>query len=162
VVPIFGPYLPVVDFHNGARDGQSHAHAFGLAGEERCEDFIEFVFGNAGAAIRDRHLGEVIDARSPNADDAIFGRDLLHRIDPVRDEVQNDLLKLNAIAKDHKRLRRDPNVHFDLSSHRTYKFGGISYEFIEVEAFQFNEAAQSLNDFAWRAGRRAKYRPQYP
>jgi hypothetical protein len=29
---IFRPQLPLVHFHNGSRDGQPHAHAFGSAG----------------------------------------------------------------------------------------------------------------------------------
>jgi hypothetical protein len=37
VIPIFCPYQPVVRFDNGARDGLSHAHAFGLGGEKRFE-----------------------------------------------------------------------------------------------------------------------------
>jgi hypothetical protein len=32
VITIFCPYQPVVRLYNGARDGQSHAHAFRLAG----------------------------------------------------------------------------------------------------------------------------------
>jgi hypothetical protein len=47
VITIFCPYLPVVRFHNGARDGQPHPHPVRLAGEERFEDFFKFVFGNA-------------------------------------------------------------------------------------------------------------------
>jgi len=31
VIPIFGRYQPMVRLDNGARYGQSHAHAFGLA-----------------------------------------------------------------------------------------------------------------------------------
>jgi hypothetical protein len=38
----------MVRFDNGARDGQSHAHAFRFAGVERLEDLFQFVFGNAG------------------------------------------------------------------------------------------------------------------
>ena len=40
VIPIFGPYQPMVCFDDGARDGQPHAHALGLAGKERIEDFF--------------------------------------------------------------------------------------------------------------------------
>ena len=50
------------------------------------------------------------------ADDAIFARRILHRVDPVHDKVQNDLLKLDAVAKDRKRIRRDHTSQFDLSS----------------------------------------------
>ena len=42
----------MVRLDNGARNGQSHAHALGLAGEKRFEDFLQFVFGNARAAVR--------------------------------------------------------------------------------------------------------------
>jgi hypothetical protein len=45
-----------------------------------------------------------LDARSPDADDAIFARRVLHRVDPVHDKVQNDLLKLDAVAEDRKRI----------------------------------------------------------
>ena len=38
VIPIFGPYQPIVRLNNGARDGQPHTHALRLAGEERFED----------------------------------------------------------------------------------------------------------------------------
>ena len=47
VIPIFCPYLPVMRFHQGARDGQPHAHPLRFAGEERFEDLSKFVFGNA-------------------------------------------------------------------------------------------------------------------
>ena len=40
VIPIFCRYQPIVRLDNGARDGQSHAHAFRLAGEERFEDLF--------------------------------------------------------------------------------------------------------------------------
>ena len=52
VIPISCRYQPTVRINNGPRDGQSHAHAFGLAGKERFEDLFQFVFGNARAAIR--------------------------------------------------------------------------------------------------------------
>ena len=50
VIPISCPDLPMVGFDNGARDGQPHAHALRLAGEERIEDLFQFVFGNARSA----------------------------------------------------------------------------------------------------------------
>ena len=39
-ISIFCRYLPMVRLDNGARDGQPHAHAFRLGGEERFEDLI--------------------------------------------------------------------------------------------------------------------------
>jgi len=40
VIPIFGVYQSMVRLDNGARDGQPHAHAFRLAGEEWFEDLF--------------------------------------------------------------------------------------------------------------------------
>jgi hypothetical protein len=40
VIPIFCRYEPIVRLDDGARDGQPHAHAFGLAGEKRLEDLF--------------------------------------------------------------------------------------------------------------------------
>ena len=52
VIPIFRRYQPMVRLDNSARDGQPHAHTFGLAGEKRFEDLLQFIFGNARSAIR--------------------------------------------------------------------------------------------------------------
>ena len=48
VIPIFCRYLPFVRLDNGARDGQSHAHAFRLGGEERLEDLFSLSSGMPG------------------------------------------------------------------------------------------------------------------
>ena len=99
--------------------------------------------------------GKVLDARSPNADDAVFARRILHRVDPVHDKVQNDLLKLNAVAEDRKRIRCDHTVQFDLSSdgERRKKSDRFPHNVIEVEIFQFEgrlfqQAAHPPDDFA--------------
>lgn len=92
---------------NGARDGQSHAHSLRFAGEKRFEDLFQYVFWNARAAIRHGYFGKIFDARSPNVDNAIFFRRALHRVDGIHDKVQNDLLKLNAVAEDRKRILGD-------------------------------------------------------
>ena len=74
VIPVFCPYLPIVRLDNGARDGQPHAHAFGLAGEERLEDLVQVVFGNSWTVIRYGEFGKVLGARTLNADDAVLGQ----------------------------------------------------------------------------------------
>ena len=116
---------------------------------------FRFVFGNARTAIRHGKLGKVLDARSPDADDALFARRVPHRVDPVHDKVQNDLLKLDAVAEDRKRIRRDHANHFDFSANgqRRKKFDGVSNKVIEVEVFQFErrllqQAAHSSNNLA--------------
>src|SRR4051794_33046627 len=46
-----GPDLSLVRFDDGARDRQPHAHAFGLAGEERLKNILQFVGRDARAAV---------------------------------------------------------------------------------------------------------------
>src|SRR6478609_477826 len=101
---------------NGARDGQPHAHTFRLAGEERFEDLLQFAFGDTVATIQYRQVGKLLDARSPDTDDATSARRLPHRVDPVHDKIENDLLKLDAVAEDRKRISFDHANQFDLSS----------------------------------------------
>ena len=48
--------------------------------------------------------GWLFNARSPDADSAIFVRRILHRVDAVHDKVQNDLLKVDAVAENRKHL----------------------------------------------------------
>ena len=45
MIPIFCPYQPIVRLDNSARDGQPHAHAFGLAGENGFKDLFQFASG---------------------------------------------------------------------------------------------------------------------
>ena len=48
VVPIFADILTVVRLDNGSCDGQSHAHAFRLAGEKRLETSFNLSSGMPG------------------------------------------------------------------------------------------------------------------
>ena len=43
-----------------------------------------------------------------------FARRVPHRLDPVHDKVQNDLLKLDTVAEDRKRFRCDHANQFEL------------------------------------------------
>ena len=124
-------------------------------GEERLEDLLQFVFGNARTAIRHGELGKALDARSLNADDAVFGRGILHRVDPVHDKVENDLLKLNAVAEDRKRILCEQTGQFELSSNgkRGKKSKRFANNVIQVEVFQFKgcffqQAAHPPDDLA--------------
>ena len=153
VIPVFGPDPPIVRLDNGARDGQPHPHAFGFAGEERLEDLVQVVFRNSWPMIRHGEFGKVLGARALNADDAVFGRCIPHRVDPIHNKVQNDLLKLNAVAEDRKRLRCDLTDQLDLSSssERRKKSDSFPRKIVEVEILQlerrlFQEAAQPSDD----------------
>ena len=139
MIPISGRYQPMVRLDNGAGDGQSHAHAFRLAGVERLEDaLLTCLPGMPGPRSDTDNSAKFSDARSPDADDAIFARRVLHRVDSVDHKVQNDLLKLDAVAEDRKRIRCDHANQFDLSSNgeRRKKFDGFPRDVVEVETFQ--------------------------
>ena len=68
-----------------------------------------------------------------------FARRVSHRLDPVHDKVQNDLLKLDAVAEDRKRIRCDHADQFELSPNgkSRKKSDRLLHNFIEVELFQF-------------------------
>src|SRR4051794_19550330 len=51
---VLAPEAAVVEFDDGAADGQAHAQAVALGGEEGAEDFFDGVGGQAGAAVADR------------------------------------------------------------------------------------------------------------
>ena len=81
-------------------------------------------------------------------------RRLLHRVDRVNDKVQNDLLQLNAVAQDRKRVRCNRAQELDVASDRQLrkKFDGFACEVVEVETFPFEwclfqEAAHAPDDF---------------
>jgi hypothetical protein len=55
-----------------------------------------------------------LDAGSLDADDPIFTRRVPHRFYRVHHKVQNDLLKLDAVAEYRKRFRRDHTNQLEL------------------------------------------------
>ena len=73
---------------------------------------------------------------------------------PFIDKVQNDLLKLDAVAEDRKRIRCDHIDHFEFPANgkRRKKSDRLLHNFIEVELFQFErclfqKAAHPPDDF---------------
>ena len=96
-----------------------------------------------------------VDARSLNPDDAIFGRGILHRVDPVHDKVENDLLKLNAVGADRQRILCEQTGQFELLSNgkRGKKCKRFANNVIEVDVSQFKgcffqQAAHPPDDLA--------------
>ena len=81
-------------------------------------------------------------------------RRILHRVDPVHDKVQNDLLKLNAVAEDRKRIRCDHVSQFEFSSNGSAekirlvsRTRSLRSNF-SVQRRLFQQAAHPPNDFA--------------
>jgi hypothetical protein len=74
----FRPQLPLVHFHNGSRDGQPHAHAFGLAGEKR---FGPALACSPGALLRPPY------GLAPNACPGLRRGSRVRRPPPVRRPV---------------------------------------------------------------------------
>ena len=78
-----------------------------------------------------------------------------HRIDRIDDQVKNDLLKLDAIADNRERGRRNQTGQFDFPSNSQCreKFDCFPHQFVEVDIFRFEgclfqQAAHPPNDFA--------------
>jgi hypothetical protein len=74
---------------------------------------------------------------------------------PIHDKIQNDLLKLDAVAKDRKLFRCYHANQFDVSSdgQRRKRFYAVPCDVVEVETFQFKgclcqEALHPPHDFA--------------
>ena len=59
---VLGPKLAAVGLDDASRDAEPYPQAFGLGGEERIEDAIEPVLGDARPAIADRYLTALIFA----------------------------------------------------------------------------------------------------
>src|SRR5262249_28638574 len=139
---------------NGAADGQSHAGAIRLRREERIEDLVQ-VRWEPYARIDDRNL-QVITAvaRRPERDFALAVH-LLHRLDAVHHQVQENLLQLYAISHDGweicRKLGTDRHaVSYGLAAHQHEDF---SDDLVDVHQLVFGPAfleqpAHAVDDFS--------------
>ena len=66
-------------------------------------------------------------------------RGILHRVDPVHDKVENDLLELNAVGEDRQRILCEQTGQFELLSNgkRRKECKRFANNVIQVDVFQF-------------------------
>jgi hypothetical protein len=86
-------------------DCEPHSHPLGFRREEAVKDTISIcrVKTNAGIRHVDHDVALIVELR-PNRQLAGAIHDGAHRVDAIHDEVENDLLQLNAVGHDHRKV----------------------------------------------------------
>ncbi len=84
-------------FHDRAADRQTHAHAILFGRDEGFEDFVRILQADAAIPNLDEDGFQTVAFR---ADEEYFGtvKDRIHRLEPVEQQVEYQLLQLYAIA----------------------------------------------------------------
>jgi hypothetical protein len=90
---------------DGAADRQPNAHPIGLGGVERFEALVHALSVQAHAHILDAQAHSIAFV-SLGSDQHLSWAilDVAHRVCRVQEEIQNDLLQLNAIAYDRREI----------------------------------------------------------
>ena len=99
------PQAAMMTLDNGAADGQADPHAATLGGVERFEEPIHALRVETHARIL--HASGAHDRRLPFGSDHQLPRtivDTAHRVRGVQEQVQDDLLKLDTIADDRRKV----------------------------------------------------------
>src|SRR5262245_56078919 len=88
-------------FDDRAAHGQADPHALRLGGEERLEELLRIagIKTHAAVAHGNTHATVVVEAR-PDGELARSIIDSEHGIRGIREQVEDDLLKLNSVAYD--------------------------------------------------------------
>src|SRR5262245_24470974 len=111
------PDTALMSFDDRTADEQADAHATTLRGVERVEQGLPVLGGNAGTGIADRQAHAIVPlwfGRDPDLPRAIVHGG--HRVCGVAQQVQDDLLKLDAISGDHGKIVRQLYPHGDAMS----------------------------------------------
>src|SRR5215470_1055464 len=95
---------------DGAADRQPHPCPTGLRGVEGVEDSIEMRRINAGPRIADSHEGVCMVLLGADRQLSYPFLNRAHCFSRVQNQVQQDLLQLNAIPKDRKQSIRKPGL----------------------------------------------------
>jgi hypothetical protein len=130
-------------FDDGMANSETHAHAVGLGREEGVENPVSIGRVDPGARIPHRyhHQAGAILARANHQ----LTRPVVHRghcLDPVDDQVDDHLLKLNSIAEDGGQTTRKLRAkHHPLCRQFTLKQrGAIADDGIQIESDRFRYA----------------------
>ena len=109
-------YLAAVAFDDGAADRKAHAQSFRLAGDEGIEDRLERVRGDSRAAVLnvDQHVRFVNRTRAHDQAPRAVESGSVHGAEGIEHQVQDDLLKLDAVALDRADVGRQVEVDRDL------------------------------------------------
>ena len=94
------PQTAAMRFHNRAADRQPHSHSFGLSREKGIEDVVRLrrVEPHTRIRYRDQYITRPSHLRAyAQHPRTMHARG--HRLDPVYDQIQNDLLHLATVAQ---------------------------------------------------------------
>src|SRR5215467_4890147 len=84
---------------DGAADGKAHAQSVALGRVKRLKNFIHFHGTHAGAVVA---YGNPYHARvfylRKHFDFTILSRTIFHRVNRIKQQVEEDLLQLNLVA----------------------------------------------------------------
>src|SRR3984893_2649670 len=101
----FRPQAALMSFNDRVTDCQPHSHALGLRGEEAFEDAVPVCWVKTNTGIRhvDGDVALIVELRADRQDTWAVS-DRTHRVDPVHDQVENDLLQLDPVSHDGRKL----------------------------------------------------------
>src|SRR6185369_17971090 len=96
-------------------DRQTEADTAGFGRDERGKDPLDIFLRNAAADIGDGnlHAAGVGSVRMQSYFPA--GADVCHRVGPVHDQIEQDLLQLDAVALDRRQVRSQIENHVDVA-----------------------------------------------
>ena len=96
---------------DGAADRQSHTQAVGLGRLERLEQPVGDFGRYSATRIGDAHLDHAVAVSTRGLDRQQAPRRVLHRLDGVADEIEQDLLHLDAVGEHRGRARIEIEGH---------------------------------------------------
>src|SRR5262245_44904586 len=108
-----GPEPAAMGIDDGSADGQPHPGAAGLRGVEGLENSLEMFRINARPRIAYSDQDPSLGLLSPDQQFSWPRLDRSHCLDGVEDQIQDDLLHLNAIALNGKQAVREASLDRD-------------------------------------------------
>src|SRR6202041_3590327 len=107
----------MMSFNDGVTDCQPHSHALGLRGEEAFEDAVAVcrVKTNTGIRHVDDDVALIVELRTDGQDTWAVS-DRTHPVDALYDEVEHDLLQLNPVRHDGRKLGTQAGLDGDAVS----------------------------------------------
>src|SRR5690349_11591072 len=143
-------------FNDRSADGESHAEALRLGGHERLENTVQVFASDSAAPVANgaHHLATAAFEARRDRDAALVYVERRHRLAGVDDQVEDDLLQLDAITQDQRQIGIEYDVDRNVSRQEIVprKFEHVLDHVGQVDGLAGNFAAlehgtQSLDDF---------------
>src|SRR4051812_8321197 len=92
-----GPQATAMGLDDRAADRQTHTHAVWFGGEHGLEDPLDIFLADSSSGVLDRDRDRAVTKLGAYAQKPALCGDC-HRLDRVRDQIQQQLLQLNLVA----------------------------------------------------------------